>query len=94
MTLILARVREDLLPMLLQLREDDQGGGPLFNGPLGAPHLNKGLVGRASHLKGLLRVQDQGVGYPDFGYYGYTCKGPVSTVLSGLDFSIIPPQCF
>lgn len=67
--------------MLLQLREDDQGGGPL-KGPLGAPHL-KGLVGGASSpFKGLLRVQDQGLGCPGFGHNGSTCKSPLSTVLS------------
>ena len=70
--------------MLLQLREDDQGGGPLFKGPLGAHHL-KGLVGGASSpFKGLLRVQDQGLGCPCFCHNGSTCKSSVSTVLSGL----------
>ena len=73
--------------MLLLLREDDQGGGPLFNGPLGAPNL-KSLVGRASSpFKGLFRVQDQGLGCPGFGHNGSTCKSPLSTVLSGLMIS-------
>ena len=59
--------------MLLQLREDDRGGGPYL----------KGLF-ETHHLEGLLRAEDQGLGCPGLGHNDNTCNSPVSTVLSGL----------
>ena len=67
--------------MLLQLREDDQGGGPQLKDIFWAPHL-KGLFW-APHLQGLRGVQDQGLGCSGLGHNGNACKSPVSTVLSG-----------
>ena len=52
-TIWLLAVAEDLLPMLLRLREDDQGGGPHLDQG-GGPHVNG--QGSGLHLKALLRA--------------------------------------